>query len=384
MCSLLESYKGIEDFYYDNIDNLFCNENLVMKKRDFISFIKTYFGAGDKGSVNDGLSLPLKKGNEARGKHGHSVSLYFLGHLMKDLVKKRIKELYGQNDEEAEDKFFLYVWFLTSLWHDIASPIEQSEYQDKPMGFFLGKNDVYHGVYQHQFVPPTPNEKFGWQLTYPENLVFNYFDYRVKHWLSIDHGILGGYLLYDRLRKNYDLAWEECSTSETKECCPIKCGTPCGYTCFYHKQRLFRVKHWNLYAIVADSLIGHNIWVASKKNKDVRRLYDIYGLSPLVAPTKIKIEDRPLLFFLALLDTIEPIKRLAENDKDVLHVLANVGISVTGRVITIWVGEDIEGTKCMEWFKDIKKSLGNWLNVTVKGEYENSKSKQEIKITIEG
>ena len=73
----------------------------------------------------------------ARGKHTHTVSLYLLGialaGLFQDPVYRHLQsflpELDGWYDKDRDAS---YTWFLTCLYHDVASCIEQTKIPEDP------------------------------------------------------------------------------------------------------------------------------------------------------------------------------------------------------------------------------------------------------------
>ena len=371
---LINKYKEMCDYgYYEtgrNPKNPF--EENFNKASVSLEFIKKYFEISKKDKV---LELMFKEDFNNRGKHQHTVALFFLGNLLKRSIDCQLKRFLGQNVKNILGKQritsennlelnantcndgwydFLYTWFLTCLYHDTASAIEEKAYQNQCMEFFLGANNVSHNLFQHK--PILPYAKL---FTYSEKLVRNYFNYRIDFGKSVDHGILGGFIMYDRLKKNYDIAWREFLNNEDNSI------NNC-YEFFVYKERNWRIEHLDHFAIIADSIIAHNIWFS-----DDEKLYKHYGLNPLIKSNKnrIKLECRPLLFFLGMLDTIEPVKFFTEESKDKIkpvEVLENISIDLEGNnIINIEINNDF-ACECMreKWFEKIK-SMKDWLNVSV-------------------
>ena len=358
MC-LFNDYGNIEKFncYDSNATNPF-------KIKDFnnpitsLEFISEYFAAGRKLKAFD---LGFENEFNINGKHQHTVALYFLGLKLKDIIEnqleqfleKNVKNIKGTNGSDSWYNF-LYTWFLTCLYHDTASVIEKSEYKNQPIDFFLGANNVSHNVFYHKPILP-----YTELFTYSEGLVRNYFDYCISHCLKVDHGILGGILLFDRLRKNYDNAWRDYSLSEDYK-------LEHSYEYFEYKERKWRIEHLDHFAIIADSVIAHNIWFSADK-----KLYEHYGLTPLIISrsNKIESEKRPLLFFLGLLDTMEPVKFFTSDENcqiTPLDTLKNIDIALVGcNEIVIKIKEGFVCSNLRKkWFEKIK-SMEDWLNVSV-------------------
>ena len=92
-----------------------------------------------------------------------------------------------------------------------------------------------------------------------------------------------------------------------------------------------------------------------------------YGLEQLIiSPTnKIFIEERPLLFFLSLLDTIEPVKCLGRDkiELDPVKALNSIDIKLNNynKVVITVLDRHINYEL---WFDKIEESK-DWLNVTV-------------------
>lgn len=310
-------------------------------------FIRGTYDVGSKDRIFDvGFQQRFKQS----GKHQHTVALYFLGCLLSEVINDSLREhlatfISGVGDDWYD---FLYTWFLTCLYHDTAAIIEKNEWNVEfpNIDFYLGKYDVQYNVYEHCWVNPTLKP-----YTYSESLVKNYFRYRVEHCLSIDHGIIAGYLLYDRLVKNYNEAWEHCRTNH-HNC----------YDCFYYKGLNWRKEHMSHFAIVADAIISHNIW-RSENTHDSRAIYRQYGLNPLLysKSNRIRMSDNPLLFFLGLLDTIEPLKFFSVVHPNV--VLNSINIHANNEnEINILIHDSI--LIANDWFEKIK-SMEKWLAVTV-------------------
>lgn len=69
----------------------------------------------------------------------------------------------------------------------------------------------------------------------------------------------------------------------------------------------FHFSQLTLFRYISDCILAHNMWKADKKDESC---YRYFGLNELIGEQfpMISIEKNPLLFILALVDTIEPIK----------------------------------------------------------------------------
>ena len=343
--------KNEENCYYQpGISNPFSNFN---DPQESFNFIEDYFSAGSKRNV---FTLDFERSFRKDGKHQHTVALYYLGCKLFSLVDSTLRGFLKENLCSIDWYDFKYIWFLSCLYHDTASSIEHTSYSKQELDFFLGANCITHNVFRHKSMLP-----YSQLFTFPEKLVENYFNYRIDFHRSVDHGILGGYLLFDRLKKNYDDAWRKRSRENHKNGNPEMCNEK--YENFEYNNRNWQIDHLDLFAIIADSIIAHNIWFS-----DDSALYDHYGLTHLlISPAnKITLHDRPLLFFLSLLDTIEPVKCLTRRGYKLIPVDAlksvSVGIGPSDNLITITGCST--AIKYDKWFQNVKKAE-DWLNIEV-------------------
>lgn len=350
MNKLLEQYKNInkkehyrlDELNYQNLFSCFSRDNVY-------DFINNYFDKTGKESI---FNLDFFEKYKNKGKHQHTVSLFFLGLSFKEFIK----DFCCAQNELIEH--FDYIWFLSCLFHDTASVIENdnkilSRGNNQDLDFYLGKYNIKYDVFEHSW-------KNRRDYNYSKSLVKNYFKYRLDCYNCIDHGILGGYLLYDRLRKNYDNMYKKSSSK--------------NYQKFSYKNLNWNQKHYELYAIAAHTIIEHNIWFASK-DKETENLYLKYGLDELINHKKINKKDSPLLFFFGLLDSIEPLKIFNKNN-NANDILSLIDITTNNNSISIKWEEKLEENDNFEkWEKNIN-DLGTWLDVKVLP----SKNKKQIEI----
>lgn len=137
------------------------------------------------------------------------------------------------------------------------------------------------------------------------NILFN------EH-LCIDHGFVGGFILYNTLKK---LHQEKGGTSVT---------TPTDTNGLQFGMPIFQ--WYNVPS--AWAIICHNIWLAEGGTGRADK-YEKFGLEKLIysqGKSPINLNSHPLLFLLDFVDTIDPVKRFgfemmknitlsAENDK---------------------------------------------------------------------
>lgn len=343
---LLHCYSTVHNTYYGNtvdVNDLFSGTG----KKTCYRFIKDYFKHGEKEKV---FSFDFYDEYKKEGKHVHTVSLFFmgmyLGGIFDSLIQNKLSELI--NISAWYD--YEYTWFLTCFYHDAASCIEKTRMplntsnSQKQLDFYLGNFNINYTPYN--YVP----QKYGVCLTrFSEQLIKNYFFYRADSG-NCEHGIIGGYLLFDRFvknfykhTKNHNFDWEHC---------------------FCDGRLNWREEHLDHAAYISDAIICHNIWL--NKNKD---LYESYGLSPLIEEEKNKLSfaEHPLQFILCLLDTIEPTKRFEELPSKV--VLESIGIEIIAptSIKIYWKSELQEEKNFLRW-KDGIVNLKDWMKVETKEE----------------
>lgn len=281
---------------------------IIFKKKDCLVFIQNHFEGGNKAEA---LNFPFQKEFENNGKHQHTVALYFLGLHLYDMFNEKLQEKLRTLiliDELDNWYDFKYTWFLTCLYHDTASCIENLHRgffclsKKRHWTYYLGKFDIRHTPYNH-----IPLRKGASLVRFSESLVKNYFYYRMDRGV-LDHGIIGGYYLFDRLYKNFREQTKNNDLNEGKNL--IKNGLS------------YRIEHLDHFAYIADAIICHNLWCAYEPK--VIETYKEYGLDPLIIGgdvlnnelfqvkyKRLNVKDYPLQFLLCLLDSIEPVKRFS-------------------------------------------------------------------------
>lgn len=329
--------------------------------KEFIS--KHYkLGGKDECMMFDFLDKYLSE-----GKHLHTVSLYLVGMTFienNSAIQKRIEQSlqtflpqqeydgwYKQDNKVSYN--YLYTWYLTALYHDVVSCIEQAKIRENPterqknLEYYLGELDITYSPYSN-----FPYRKNNIPQRFSENLIKNYFYYRANSG-SCEHGILAGYLFFDRFVKNFLKNWD------AKDYCPkVSNGLTWDTGQISHA------------AYVTDAIICHNLWMSNNAE-----LYRAYGLSPLLytehSENKLSIKNYPLQFMLCLLDTIEPIKRFAKNPyegdmepKDILsHVYLEFG---DYGMIVRWDDKIKENKQPFHKWHDAIEGLQSWMDVQCK------------------
>lgn len=347
-------------YYYDCFTT-----NPILDPKSSWNFIQEYFKLGGKEKAFD---LEFAEELEKSGKHIHTVSMYYIGCLLSKMIEENLTHTLHELIPGFGESFnyrFIYSWFLTCLYHDTAYVIEDKHELVDRIGiprFHLKEifrvNKIHYNVFDHEW---TGNPRY----TYKKVLVQNYFYYCLTYRGKIDHGIIGGFILYDRLKKNYESKWNEyknrndITDQESKKH-------------FVLDRLSWRIEHLDHFAYIADAIIAHNIWYS----KDVE-LYEKFGLSKLKEPARNKLskKDNTLLFFLAIVDTIEPTKFFDKLQPQWVWENMDMYYDSTNSYIKIEILNNILSYET--WLEKIK-SLENWLSVRV----EHLSEKMQIIIYI--
>lgn len=247
-----------------------------------LGFIKEYFNeAGKKAAFQEKLVL---EDIFVRDRAKHTVSTFLLGILLADMFDFDLEQ------KNSNDISFLYLWFLSCLYHDTGYRYEREGNPEKYSKIEEGGLDTLKEQFELKYLDDT---EF---ITYKKEIVNTYLTFRLRgEHPKLDHGIIGGLLLYDRLRKQFECVWEKSEnkrmTVDGKRVCEIQCS--------WGGLR-YSENHFLEYAKAADAIIAHNIWQSTLK-RYLNELNFVYEVQ------KINI-DNQLCFLLSLADTLEPIK----------------------------------------------------------------------------
>ena len=390
-------YQTMSDYFKNNpMDwNYYLNELELPKNINAAkNFIKDFFTYGGKSYLIYDIIQecePLRI--------NHTLSVFFIGLLIKN---SSYHELNIIDDNQNEIFEFSYLWFLVSLFHDMGYVQEKDwtykfEYRKKSKNFqnrmrinnhSINKFNKYHNYntyYDLGIIYPAPcyfktnpimpyriaNSKNNPRLNnriifnngtiitrsiYPKSTIFNYLEYckmneEINHY---DHGIVGGLWLYDSFVKNYYLSY-------------ISLNNPrIDFNDFYIKHLHFDTNQFSIFAYLADCIISHNIWFAT--DNETIELYEKCGLEQLIPPhaQPIQFDNNPLLFILALADTLEPIKTCSSLDIAPIDILNNIKCNFSDGCILLLFENVAMFTKMANKLND----LDSWLAINVQI-YEN-------------
>lgn len=248
------------------------------------NFIKNYFTRGGKEKVFKDNPYIIKYEFVLKERSPHIVSTFLLGILISEHLKFDINK---NNNDKIN---FKYLWFLACLYHDIGYVYENDH---NCAHLRTVQKDGINALKDICDIKYMCNNEFK---TYKKENVDLYLSNRAicssENIGKIDHGIVGGLLLYDRLRKNFDEAWNKAKINDPKVL----------RNDFTYKELHFSNEHYKYYAEAADAIIAHNIWINT--------LNEYLTKNNKVPLEGNKIDkNNKIAFILALADTLEPIKK---------------------------------------------------------------------------
>lgn len=333
------------DYYRGNPDDILQK----CKQRPNI-FITQYFKHGEKEKVVDNALIR----KISRERQYHVISVFFLGILIYrnslrirqsiDSMTKAIESSLPAHRDDDDSRCFLYVWFLTCLFHDIGYCYEGLPCPDCSVCNRADLNPLFMEIDEipcNDFIPAV----FRRNIKHYGELCRHQAGFRSKK--CIDHGISGGILLYQLM--NMHVHSQDKLTKSIKK---FVTGKPILE---------------NHIASVAWTIMSHNIWTKKREydenGKEKENNYDTHGLTELVYSDEalrfIQLEEHPLLFLFCLVDTIEPVKASSWG------YLERMSVEVTDSLI------------------EIKNHPKNELDLDFlfrNGHYENAKGNFAIKI----
>ena len=331
MITLQEMYKDLISnterwSYYQNPPNL-CYDALS-NEDDSFNFIKDYFSLGRKKALFDDKNI---EGNLEiiKGRAQHIVSTYLLGII--------IAESFGFDLNKRDDNNvnLKYLWFLACLYHDIGYVYEETHYCENLREIREKGLLALRGICGITYCK---SDEFR---TYEKRVVNLYFKNRAKctdkEIGKMDHGIVGGLMLYDRLIKNYNQAQKKEFGENQKD----------AKESFEYNGLFFSKEHFIYYAEAADAIISHNIWTDTLKG------YLKAEKKESLMPSKIN-EKNKIAYILAIADTIEPIKR-----KESL-ILENISFEKIENGFVLLMPYLDDNNK-YEYLRD----LPNWVDISV-------------------
>lgn len=306
---------------------IYYKTNLVHNTFDELDFsdIKKYFERGGKNNaciskeLEDYFSASQRKDETDRVKHMFSIYLFGIycydhikpindafNNLIENKIWKNTKENGIPNKDERLRDDFLYLWFLTALYHDMGYVYESKGDND---------NSLYSFIIERKSMMSNDNLGFQPVSGIPRNIQLaakEYFWHKrnnilfYEH-LCTDHGFAGGVNLYATLKKLHQEKSDESSR-------PVDTGG------LLFGRSIFQ--WYNVPSVWA--IICHNIWLAEGGTGRATK-YEALGLDKLIyfkGKSPIKLKDHPLLFLLDFVDTVDPYKRF-ETSCDGIFISCN-------------------------------------------------------------
>ncbi|CAC9974388.1 hypothetical protein [Flavobacterium panici] len=283
-------YQHIEDLkieqwhYYHGIDNRFAAQKPFVDSISYTDFIRNYFTQGQKVEIfeNSRINPSTLRLPE------HICSVFMMGIIFHENTSLRSRIKPGTNDPGYQT--FPFIWFLTALFHDNAYQMEDKQQLTEihTLPDLIAHFDITHNLFAAKF-------KRCRKLMQVRG---KYFLFRKKQFGVVDHGLLGGLLLYDRLVK-------------------IRRAK--------HRAQegglFWGIKLENQYRMAADAISIHNIWI--QKPEIVQK----YDLTEFINFEKIKLNDFPLFYLLAIVDTLEPVKEFKKRGFSEDVILKSINLS---------------------------------------------------------
>ena len=300
--------------------------------------LKEFFFYGGKESFITKLESDInqyiqEEKTEAQYRLKHIFSVYLLGIICYDSIENirvaidnfikskiwtRTHESFSKAFEQEQlRKNFLYIWYLTALYHDVGYIYEYKRENDKSIYSKIasGEEKISNHLGQQGSVLGIPdrlkksiNQYFYCRRT---SQTFN----RGKKGCT-DHGFAGGIRLCDELY-NYHcnhVNFNVCGKDDRELVhCPL-------------------IYHW--YNVpTAWAIICHNMWTVFEDDTQVET-YKENKLERLIVQRNksiINYKNHPILFLLDFIDAIEPIKQFCHPGKNVLllDTLRQIGLVTT-------------------------------------------------------
>lgn len=217
----------------------------------------------------------------------HTVSAYLLGLTIKDKLQLDTKDWRRLPNEKSSAGSFRLFWSWICVFHDIGYYYETR--QSECLNHLTIEGLIEKLNIQHNFLDVSPHA----------DLIRKYYRKRISDSV-IDHGIVGALLLYDAL---IDMSQEGSIYSQIRQ-------------------------HEIFYAKICDTIALHNMWRATNATISIYKEYELDELIPNKDNHhKIYYKDNTLLFLLAVVDSIDPIKFFCRDGRHRTTILSQDIIS---------------------------------------------------------
>lgn len=287
----------------------------------------------------------------------HTVSLFLLGILLFDELNLDINKVPSYDADRF--KTFIYYWSKICLYHDIGYIYEYKSTKNRCFLRKMSTLDKFINNYNIKYNITDINES--------KELIKQYYYYRTQKHKTMDHGIVGGIILYDKALKQisgHRQIYESCKKG-------------LGY--FGDFRKIDSCAEMRM-EYISMSIIKHNMWFAeNEEDKKTYRRLNLDELIPLENNVhRYQLSNDVILFILCLTDSIEPVKRFEKehsncNIQELCELLKNIYISCNNQIITL----TIINSKFAKKYCQSIKSLESWLEIETEMVCEN---KIQIKI----
>lgn len=328
------NYYKIKEFY----DMSFVD--IIDKSK---AFIESFLEIGGKLSDNMRKDINILSKN---GRLEHTVSIYFLGLLIyskNEGLQYAMRNCFDKKRREynSDSKEFNYIWFLTCFFHDIGYVYEEE---------LIDLNEIKNRDRIDNIV------KFKLEISknktkgIPNEIVQSIEEY-YKYILNLpngnehmEHGILGGKAFIIVRKEEYNGKKNDVNATNAE-----------------NRQWAQEVLDEIQYPI-AWTIAAHNVWYCYNKDPDRIKMYKNAGLDELIInEPNICQKNNPLLFLLAIVDTVDPTKYIGiEYKTSVFSGIKNIKIECDKRILAMSFKDlDKENMNYMRRIMDMEK----WLNL---------------------
>lgn len=317
---------SVEWNYYEGIGLLDEISNPFEGTLSYNDFILKFFRRGGKVRIFENCGIEIKDLNRPN----HICSVFFLGVLM--YYRTGLHKKYKTSNNDPGYRSFPFIWFLIALFHDNAYEMEG----ENKLKMIQTLDDLKHHFNIRKFLFDLSSSRCAELMNAREH----YFRYRKEVMRKVDHGLLGGILLYDRLY--------EIREQKKRE----------------HEDDLFWGKKLvRQYKLAADAISLHNMFRPSKDREEV---YREYGLGNLIGLPPTSFKEFPLFYILGVVDTLEPLKKYSEAGFDDKYILENILVNFgdNGFAMSNKPGSELDFQQVIKNAKDLK----TWLDVEVKAD----------------
>lgn len=316
---------------------------------------------------------PYKLKKNFSNRINHCLFTFSLGILVSKFnnLKYKIENQYKKYFNSSEN-VFINTWLVLSLYHDYGYFLFNDYENINNLNDFKLEYDIFTFYSERNLVSSLYNiynnneksfeilEKDKEKTRYSEAIYRSYFKGSVDNVMKkepFDHGIAGGYVLFNNLLKHLD-------SNETK----IKNSIRLLYDDVNNV-----IENDLFYQNICFRIMEHNIWKI-KRYDEYFKEFDLVKLNDIVEENFKKIStEEPLLYLLSLVDTIEFIKKIdfgdkkdSSTEKRVTTIAKWINIEIDSNILKISFDSKqlIKWDGYSSWIKNVI-SLKDWVFVEI-------------------